>query len=291
LSNTRVFTGADTSKTALKLDVSQLRNEHKLTVSFPAITDYAVRDAKVTFDLNAPEQAKFFAELMYIESLPTVLSSSHTLAALVDDDTPDLISITLTGLTGLIDAHGRSSPQVVAAMYLMDLALPTLLTKLNMVYGGRAVSEVILLGSHPSFGPAIDTRELMATINRLLPAQDAKTFFPSLYVDTSSTTSLLEVCQILSVELDNAGFNVYCPQSQQTLSPTALLEMHTASIPAVIPIVVVTSVFRYQIVLWLCILLALWVLGAAYSLAFMSFKKDSLLYSTFNPSWEDRKRK
>jgi len=68
--------------------------------------------------------------------------------------------------------------------------------------------------------------------------------------------------------------------------------LHADATAGIIPVPLgTTSVFRYQIVLWLCILLALWVFGAAYSLAFMTFKKDSLLYSTFNPSWEDRKRK
>jgi len=278
---------SSSSSSNLQVDASQLQSQ-QLTVSFPVVNNNRVHRERVVFDLNAPEQASFFAELMYVESLPRALRSSR-LAALIADDTPDMLSITLTGLTGLIETHGRSSHQVVAAMHLVDVALPTLLTKLNLVYGGRAVSEVVLLGSHPSFTEAVDRRDLMATINRLLPAQDAKTYYPAMYVDsTSAAPALLEVCQVLKVELDNAGFNVYCPQSQPTVSPTVFFETQANAVPVVIA---VASVFRYQIALWLCIILALWVFGAAYSLAFMSFKKDSLLYSTFNPNWEDRKRK
>ena len=48
---------------------------------------------------------------------------------------------------------------------------------------------------------------------------------------------------------------------------------------------------RYQIALWVSILLAVIALSAAYSLAFMEFKKDTILYSSFNPNWEERKRR
>ena len=48
---------------------------------------------------------------------------------------------------------------------------------------------------------------------------------------------------------------------------------------------------RYQIALWTSILLVVIALAAAYSLAFMEFKKDTILYSSFNPNWEERKRR
>ena len=48
---------------------------------------------------------------------------------------------------------------------------------------------------------------------------------------------------------------------------------------------------RYQIALWISVLLVVIVLSAVYSLAFMDFKKDTILYSSFNPNWEERKRR
>jgi len=47
----------------------------------------------------------------------------------------------------------------------------------------------------------------------------------------------------------------------------------------------------YQIILWMSLIMAFAVYWAAYAIGFMSFKKDTLLYSTFNPGWEDRKRR
>jgi len=51
------------------------------------------------------------------------------------------------------------------------------------------------------------------------------------------------------------------------------------------------SIERYQIVLWTSIMLVLTLLAAIWGLLTMKFKKDTMLYSTFNPAWEDRKRR
>jgi type IV secretory pathway VirB3-like protein len=48
---------------------------------------------------------------------------------------------------------------------------------------------------------------------------------------------------------------------------------------------------RYQIALWVSVALVLTIAAAVYSLAYMSFKKDSMLYSSFNPRWEDKKHR
>jgi hypothetical protein len=47
---------------------------------------------------------------------------------------------------------------------------------------------------------------------------------------------------------------------------------------------------RYQIVLWFSIVIAFVAVAAVYQLAFMSFRKDTMLYSSFNPNWEGKRR-
>jgi len=49
------------------------------------------------------------------------------------------------------------------------------------------------------------------------------------------------------------------------------------------------SIERYQITLWLSIGLALIMLAAVYAVAMMDNKKDTMLYSSFNPLFEDKK--
>jgi hypothetical protein len=48
---------------------------------------------------------------------------------------------------------------------------------------------------------------------------------------------------------------------------------------------------EYQIMAWLTIVLFFTALSASCALGGMSNKKDTLLYSTFNPKWEDKKTK
>jgi hypothetical protein len=98
------------------------------------------------------------------------LAESLPAFELTTDSAPDMITITLSGLTSLIDRHGRSSEHVVAAVHVLDRVVPTLMAALRKSYNGRAVSELVLMGSHPSFVETVDTRELMATIHRLLPS-------------------------------------------------------------------------------------------------------------------------
>jgi hypothetical protein len=47
---------------------------------------------------------------------------------------------------------------------------------------------------------------------------------------------------------------------------------------------------RYQIVLWFSIVAAFVLIAAVYQLALMAFKKDTMLYSSFNPNWEGKRR-
>jgi len=51
------------------------------------------------------------------------------------------------------------------------------------------------------------------------------------------------------------------------------------------------DVQRYQIVLWMSVIMAFALFWIVYATISMSFKKDTLLYGTFNPNWEDRKRR
>lgn len=47
---------------------------------------------------------------------------------------------------------------------------------------------------------------------------------------------------------------------------------------------------RFHIVLWLSVIMGSGLMMAVYALAFMPFKKDTMLYGNFNPGWETRKR-
>ena len=121
------------------------------------------------------------------------------------------------------------------------------------------------------------------------------------------------MCKKLNKDLAAVKYVAYCP-SVQSVKPHLLVELHTADSAAPVPVSqrnraaegdrpfmgpyvcggdvpCPDDIQRYQIVLWFSILISLVAIAAVYQLAFMSFKKDTMLYSSFNPNWEDRKRR
>jgi len=123
------------------------------------------------FDLSKPTQAAFFAELMYIERMSDLLaSSSSPFARYVNDDTPDLIAVSFASLAPMVDTYGRSSPEVVASLHVLDAAAPHLVHAISSAYDGKTMSELVLLSSHSSVSQTVDTRALYAQLGRLLPS-------------------------------------------------------------------------------------------------------------------------
>jgi len=316
-----LFTPADVLK-ALAGDASKLfansavsvqvdATLNTVTVKYPVGSD----TQSVVYRLNVPAEYNLLSEIVYVYKLVALLQSNTKLQALVNDDIPDFIAITFSALSGLANKYGKDSAEFVAAVNLLDVALPQLIASLNNVWNNRAVSEIVFLGAVSS---AVDTRDLFKSLARLLPEQsDVTEYYPGVYADTKSTLSLADICRVLSVELQNVNFEVYCP-SEDISKPTnfALFELGATTnsssstglassstgpapsssggpAPTPIPYTPVTmdSVRRYQITLWLVIWLSLALLFIIYSFANMTFKKDSLLYSSFNPNWEDRKRR
>jgi len=140
----------------------------------------------------------------------------------------------------------------------------------------------------------------------------SSSFFPHLYLPAGA--NVLATCQKLNKDLAAVKYVAYCPTVQT--KPHVLVELHTAPAagvpvakrnraagdvaaerPFIGPYVCggdvpcPDDIQRYQIVLWFSILISLVAIAAVYQIAFMSFKKDTMLYSSFNPNWEDRKRR
>jgi len=323
-----LLTPADVLK-ALAGEVSSLFANSAVSVQVDATLNtvtvkYPVESATqaVVYRLNVPVEYNLLSEIVYVYKLAALLQSNTKLQALVNDDIPDFVAITFSALSGLADRYGKDSAEFAAAASLLDVALPQLIASLNGVWNNRAVSELVFLGSVAS---AVDTQDLFKSLARLLPEQsDVTEYYPGVYAETKSTSSLADICRVLGVELQNVNFEVYCPS--EDLSKTtnfALFELgatatsssstgpaSSSSSTGPAPptpssssgsnpfppmpansTVSMDSIRRYQITLWLVIWLSLALLFIIYSFANMTFKKDSLLYSSFNPNWEDRKRR
>jgi len=272
--------------------IETVQDGSRIVVKYPATWGEA--SETTIFDLSEPEQYAFFAELEYISTIPKLLTANKDLRMLVEDDVPDVLAFTLTSLTGLVQAYGRDSAEYVCALHLVDAALPHIMSNILDLYPERAVAEVLLLGSHPST-VAVDSREANADLVRLLPHETAvDRFFPQVYLaNGQQPTQLQNICETMSMQSVRTGFQVYCtglatPSTKfntlaQTKSTANGFRTQSDTDPTDEEIAI------YQIVLWTSILLTFTAIYAAYAIAGMEFKKDTLLYSTYNPGWKDKK--
>jgi len=101
---------------------------------------------------------------------------------------------------------------------------------------------------------------------------------------------------VLLLEMEARGFDAYCPSvpslslSPQTMSFLTMSAEILDAQAAVSNSTQVVTVQHFQIFLWTSILLVVVLLWALCAMCNMTIKKDPLIYSTFNPKWEDRKR-
>jgi hypothetical protein len=238
------------------------------------------------FDPSLPEDMRLFSELQSSYSLVKVLRSPDV-APLIHDDSPDFFSISFKAINSLTEKYGQHSTQVIGALHLLDSTIPILFDRFSTLYPNRLLSEIVLLGSHHSTLSVENSqrKELISLFNRQDVFAD---LFPSLYIPR-------EMDRTFSSELERIGFEVFSlPSNAKLVSHAAPVFVYFTEDAA--PVyqsaqsgnVTSAEIAKYQIALWTSVLLIFVTVFAVYSLAFMSFKKDTLIYSTFNPKWETR---
>jgi hypothetical protein len=237
------------------------------------------RSAPVTFDLNVPEDRALFSELQYAHTLTGRLKVVGQLNSLVTDDVPDFYALTFASLTGLSEKYGRTSPQVKTGARLIDAALPSFVEGLQSLYPQRLVAEIVLMGSHQTPSPS-----LLEDISSV--SSSSADYYPYVYVQNAMAVQKL--CEDMASALNPKSVAVYCPDSA-AYSFSLLAVPGDSSSNSTAP--TQQQIETYQIGLWFSLGWIFIVLWAVYILGWMSFKKDTFLYSTFNPNWEDRKRR
>eukprot|EP00462_Mataza_sp_D1_P025472 CAMPEP_0175131504 /NCGR_PEP_ID=MMETSP0087-20121206/6579_1 /TAXON_ID=136419 /ORGANISM="Unknown Unknown, Strain D1" /LENGTH=571 /DNA_ID=CAMNT_0016413801 /DNA_START=24 /DNA_END=1739 /DNA_ORIENTATION=+ len=270
-----------------------------VTVSFQ---DQKGGTQKVVFDLHVDEDRKFFSELQGVHSIGMSIGSQDA-EAFIQDNVPDLYSVTLTGYTALIEKYGRASTEAAAALHMLDNAVPMFVEHFSSHYPGRFFSQIVLMGSHSST-TAVDKRALFAKCQELVPGNNVASTFPSMFLAGENKN---HVCTSISMALSKEfAFQAFCP-SVSLVTPSFNAQTHArflqqrnlragAPSPAKLTATPTTTythdeVATYQIVLWLSILMTFALFFAVIALCCMDFKKDPLLYSTYNPKWENRKNK
>lgn len=274
--------------------LSQMKNVrvHDFTVSMN------MNGHSIQFNLNNKADRTFFAELQYVHDLPQKLKSVHNIEKKLNDKHQDFLSISFSSITSLIDTHGREAEQVKGALNLLDAAYPSFMASYATLFNKPAshMQSLILLGSHKSVLDNKDNRQVMKTIAHIVgqSEKDVQQHFPNIYMKHNKKNAQ-KACAELNKELYALGYFAFCPHDTHSfVSMAATISNssgNTSGGNSTWNYPTGAQVRTYQIVLWLSILLVFVIYSAVYALAYMDFKKDTMLYSSFNPNWEDRKRR
>lgn len=321
-SSSSSFSGAfHRSLSSLKADIfSSSSFLHQLSISNELFTyELDAENSKVkisqgqtavVFNLSNGKDLLFFAELQYIHSLPELLHSSQQLTDLVLDSFPDALAINIGSTNAFANSVHGSNQKFEFSLMLLDAALPSFLHRLYALYPNRAIGELVGLGSPAQV--QLDNENAFAGSIVPFAQFDAQweQYFPMFY---TSTILSEDSCEQLNKAMQQFGLDAKCMQTTQTQQFHEQSADNRAFFESQSTVHVVNGVFnstgnltyvfiptyypseggieKFQIVLWVCVLLAVVLAGVIYSSAYMSFKKDTMLYSTFNPRWEDKKHR
>lgn len=267
---------------------AQIGQNSKVEVTYPG--SWSGRSEKASFDLQFEPDLHFFYELQYVSSVLESLEKNPHLAALVQDDYPDFVAITLTSMTQLVEKYGRESVEFIGALHLVDALIPRFLDAFSKLYDSNAVSEVVLLGSHSSFVAAADRRHLFQSLHKLMPSEEhLPQFFPQLYVNLSQ---LVTLCEGLSLQLASLKYRVYCPSSVSGIMTDArvLTRSSKQARAGRVGAPSDAEIELYHITLWTSLGGGFLLYGVIYSLAFMSVRKDPMLYTSLAPDKSEGKK-
>jgi len=119
----------------------------------------------VEFDMANDADMLLFMELYLMASLPERLSGK----AAINDNSPDLFVLTVSGLKYMVQAYGEDSAQYKLALSVVDSAVEQVVENFSQLMPNRLVSEVVLVDSANA--------AVAASARRLLQAEGSKTAF------------------------------------------------------------------------------------------------------------------
>eukprot|EP00808_Paulinella_micropora_P032124 g6280.t1 len=257
-------------------------------VTFPGQQGESV---SATYSLSSPEDFKLFAELQFAYLLPEILRKDAGLLRLVEDDVPDFFAFSAAALSSVGLKSGVDSDRMAGAAHLLDAALPAILQRYLELYPDRMVAEVLLPASQPR-ALSTSSKTLEAISNLVPQVNNLGSQFPQL--NFNSATKLGADCKTLSDSLKSLNYVAYCPESTNLIATTGAnksVHANVAPYPGNNYQPNMEQIALFQVAFWTSVGLIAILLAAVCCLCNMSYKKDTLIYGSFNPEWNSRKRR
>jgi len=231
-----------------------------------------------SFDLSDPATLAFLAEVQYYTTLADALANSSELSDLINDNTPDMFALHITSFRRLITVYGSDSVAVKQAVQILNTVIPEIVSSFQKLYKNQILAEVVVISDESvssSFSDAAQEAGVQLVGSHVYG-----------YVDQSKYAQLAAAASKQNVEIiSTAAVKSSNILASVRIDATSNSTSNTTSGPTM------EEIARYQIVLWLAIALTVVLVAAVYSIGYMHIKKDTMVYGSYNPNWESRKRR
>lgn len=223
------------------------------------LLEAAFSSLSATFDLSSKDDLMLFMELQLFATIPLIISSNATLAHMFRDSSPDLLSLTISGLKALKDTHGRQSHKFRLAQAIVDSSIKLILGRFSGLVPRQLISEVI---SVKSCSKNANVSHSKRHAGRRLLATSVASADPAAHSAAHPNTP--------SLERPDQSFAYNC--NQTSLGDPAQVNYCPP---------LIDDISAYQIFVWTAVALFLMLYAAVSSLANMDLGYDSLLYAKF----------
>eukprot|EP00475_Leptophrys_vorax_P012424 TRINITY_DN1885_c0_g1_i1.p1 TRINITY_DN1885_c0_g1~~TRINITY_DN1885_c0_g1_i1.p1 ORF type:complete len:523 (-),score=155.37 TRINITY_DN1885_c0_g1_i1:79-1647(-) len=227
-----------------------------------------VGDVEASFSFESPDK-NFLEELAALSLIGRkVGGSTRRFRPLIEDDAPDFIGFTISGLKH-IDVN---SSKYVVALDLVDAAIKTALSGFAELYGARVGAQVVGVQS-----PSIEDK-IKDSVLSIFP-EASLSYLPLMYLRDQGMRKVSEVCSALRNVLED--YDVECPERRSLfVRHFGSLQSNSSSTNSTVSS---SDIALYQISLWLSVVLILTLYAAVYGFVYMDNKYDNTLYTKFNP--------
>jgi hypothetical protein len=209
---------------------------------------------------DSKEDFLFVAELAFLQNMVKQLENEH-FSKHVADKVPDLFAFSFSALKD-IKAHASAS-KFATAVEMLDNTIVEVAEKLSKLYSGKVSVEVVFMGTTASQRLAKNAElkdRVYSLVKDEISRESLDSTFPALYL--ADSTQQQAVCGRLRQELT---YEVFCPDGMVFPPVDVFVNSLTDDGNSTTP--TYESATTFQTVLWMSIIMALFVLGAVYSVA------------------------
>jgi len=244
----------------------------------------------VRFSVHDSVVSPLLEEIKYLSVLPKTLREA--MHSRTQDASPDFYSVSISSWRQV--KNTLVGDRLVAATKLLDASIGAFFSSMSELYDNELVGELILFpDTYTQTASSVVAERLShveAAIYSILGSETLVLPMTPVSLSVDLGDELIEkLCSRLNEVVASEEFDIECIGYDSSISLLSIRELIRSTEKVEALAVEPTQVDEFQVVLWLSIILISTLFFAVWALANMENKRDTLLYSKFNPNWQHRK--